>query len=45
MLDSCLLTDEEMSWGPEGWTTRLDDPLPPWDVGEEDDEGDEEMDS
>eukprot|EP00879_Flechtneria_rotunda_P023271 GHRR01024614.1.p1 GENE.GHRR01024614.1~~GHRR01024614.1.p1 ORF type:complete len:181 (-),score=34.36 GHRR01024614.1:241-783(-) len=33
MLDACLLTDEEMALGPKGWA-MLDDPLPPWDVGE-----------
>lgn len=36
MLDSCLLTDEEMSQGPEVWAT-WDDPLPPW-LYEDDDE-------
>lgn len=35
MLDGCLLTDEEMALGPEGWAS-FDDPLPAWDVGEED---------
>jgi hypothetical protein len=35
MLDGCLLTDEEMALGPQGWAEQLDDPLPPW-VGDED---------
>lgn len=38
MLDSCLLTDEEMAWGPEGWVEQIDDPLPPW-VGEDEEFG------
>lgn len=29
MLDGCLLTDEEMAWGPEVWD-RFEDPLPSW---------------
>jgi hypothetical protein len=45
MLDKCLLTDEEMALGPEGWAQQFEDPLPPWDVEvheEEDDiEGEE----
>lgn len=48
MLDSCLLTDEEMALGPQGWAEQLDDPLPPWvedeeaEEFEEDEEGEEE---
>ncbi len=34
MLDGCLLTDEEMAQGPEGWAA-LEDPLPPWEVAME----------
>lgn len=34
MLDACLLTDEEMVLGPEGWA-EFEDPLPPWESGEE----------
>lgn len=34
MLDACLLTDEEMAVGPEGWAS-FEDPLPPWEMGEE----------
>lgn len=30
-LDACLLTDEEMTLGPEGWG-NLEDPLPSWEV-------------
>lgn len=37
MLDSCLLTDEEMALGPDGWAAELEDPLPPWESGEEGD--------
>lgn len=40
MLDACLLTDEEMALGPEGWAQQLEDPLPPWLFGED---GDEEL--
>ncbi|GFR42719.1 hypothetical protein Agub_g3605 [Astrephomene gubernaculifera] len=43
MLDECLLTDEEMALGPEGWVEQLEDPLPVWVVeGEEEGEGEEE---
>eukprot|EP00775_Hariotina_reticulata_P013394 gene13394-13522_t len=42
MLDGCLLTDEEMSLGPEGWAAEFDDPLPPWEVGQEEGEEDGE---
>ncbi|GLI66013.1 hypothetical protein VaNZ11_009716, partial [Volvox africanus] len=31
MLDECLLTDEEVALGPEGWAVELEDPLPEWD--------------
>jgi hypothetical protein len=41
MLDACLLTDEEMAAGPEGWT-ELEDPLPEWQVALEEDEGEGE---
>ncbi|KXZ51905.1 hypothetical protein GPECTOR_11g339 [Gonium pectorale] len=42
MLDECLLTDEEMALGPEGWAAQLEDPLPAWGVEEADeDEGGE----
>ena len=34
-LDRCLLTDAEMARGPNGWK-RLADPLPPWEMSEED---------
>jgi hypothetical protein len=34
MLDSCLLTDEEMALGPEGWAGAFEDELPPWQEGE-----------
>eukprot|EP00798_Chlamydomonas_sp_ICE-L_P030363 gene30363-35368_t len=36
MLDSCLLTEDEMALGAEGWLEQLEDPLPPWleDMGE-----------
>lgn len=37
MLDACLLTDAEMALGPEGWA-GFEDPLPPWDMGEGDEE-------
>lgn len=30
MLDACLLTDEEMALGPEGWLARFADPFMPW---------------
>ena len=33
MLDACLLTDEEMAAGPGAWS-QLEDPLPPWGLGE-----------
>ena len=35
MLDGCLLTDEEMALGPEVWLEQIEDPLPPWIEGEE----------
>ncbi len=34
MLDQCLLTDEEMRLGPEGWA-QFEDPLPQWLAGDE----------
>jgi hypothetical protein len=40
MLDACLLTDEEMALGPQGWAEAFDDPLPPWEVGEGEHDGD-----
>lgn len=40
MLDQCLLTDDEMALGPEGWA-EFDDPLPPWQMGDEDEHEDE----
>jgi hypothetical protein len=36
MLDGCLLTDEDMALGPEGWLEHIEDPLPSWVEGEED---------
>eukprot|EP00878_Enallax_costatus_P021641 GHUV01022926.1.p2 GENE.GHUV01022926.1~~GHUV01022926.1.p2 ORF type:complete len:137 (+),score=30.59 GHUV01022926.1:901-1311(+) len=44
MLDACLLSDAEMSLGPEGWAA-LDDPLPPWELGEDmdDDVGSDDL--
>jgi hypothetical protein len=42
MLDVCLLTDAEMALGPEGWAVQFEDPLPPWETGEDIEEGDEE---
>jgi len=30
MLDTCLLTDEEMAMGPEGWLAAFADPFLPW---------------
>lgn len=33
-LDRCLLTDEEMAQGPQGWR-RLPDPFPPWEITSE----------
>ena len=39
MLDGCLLTDEEMALGPDGWASAFDDDLPEWGV---EDHGDEE---
>jgi hypothetical protein len=35
MLNSCLLTDEELALGPEAWAEQLEDPLPPWVEGDE----------
>lgn len=29
-LGGCLLTEEEMTGGPEAWRERLEDPFPPW---------------
>ncbi|GIL45158.1 hypothetical protein Vafri_2466 [Volvox africanus] len=52
MLDECLITDEEMALGPEGWAVEFEDPLPEWDVeggdgitGEEEvmEDGEDEM--
>ncbi|GIL93854.1 hypothetical protein Vretimale_216, partial [Volvox reticuliferus] len=40
MLDECLLTDEEMALGPEGWAAEFEDPLPEWDVEGAEDIGD-----
>mgnify|MGYP004360975987 FL=1 len=28
--DMCLLTDDEMALGPEGWRSRFNDPFPKW---------------
>ena len=43
MLDSCLLRDDEMALGPEGWVEAFDDPLPPWEeLGGDEEEGEEE---
>jgi G3E family GTPase len=28
-LDACLLTDDEMAWGPQEWL-KIPDPFPPW---------------
>jgi hypothetical protein len=41
MLDACLLTDDEMALGPEGWLEQFKDPLPPWETGEGVDEEEE----
>ncbi len=42
MLDACLLTDEEMALGLEGWAD-LEDPLPPWELeGAEGDAGEDD---
>jgi hypothetical protein len=41
MLDACLLTDNKMALGPEGWAAQFEDPLPPWKTGEGGDEGEE----
>lgn len=30
LLDGCLLTDAEMSIGPEGWAATFEDPFTPW---------------
>lgn len=30
MLDTCLLTDDEMAMGPEGWAVEFQDDLPEW---------------
>jgi len=30
MLDTCLLTDDEMAIGPEGWAVEFQDDLPEW---------------
>lgn len=40
MLDACLLTDEEMALGPEGWAEVMEDELPEWGVVQQ--EGEEE---
>lgn len=43
MLDGCLLTDEEMALGPQGWAAEFEDELPVWDAGgEEEGEWEEE---
>ncbi|KAF6255133.1 CobW/HypB/UreG, nucleotide-binding domain-containing protein [Scenedesmus sp. NREL 46B-D3] len=34
MLDTCLLTDDEMALGPAAWLEQFEDALPPWDTGE-----------
>lgn len=45
MLDSCLLSEEEMDMGPERWALEIDDPLPAWQVHDgEGVEGEEEYD-
>lgn len=36
-LDLCLLTDEELALGPDGWHS-LPDPFPQWNLISEDDE-------
>jgi hypothetical protein len=41
MLGACLLTDDEMALGPEGWAAQFEDPLPPWETGQGSDEGEE----
>jgi len=41
MLDGCLLTDEEMRLGPEGWAAAFQDELPAWVDGEEEGFGEE----
>jgi hypothetical protein len=41
MLDGCLLTDDELALGPEGWAARFEDELPAWVEGGE---GEEEYD-
>lgn len=40
-LDACLLTDEEMALGPEGWL-QLEDPFDDWEAALMENEGDEE---
>eukprot|EP01027_Heterolobosea_sp_BB2_P006327 GEZU01009580.1.p1 GENE.GEZU01009580.1~~GEZU01009580.1.p1 ORF type:complete len:419 (+),score=182.80 GEZU01009580.1:418-1674(+) len=42
LLDSCLLTDEEMALGPNGWA-KFEDPFEPWE-NEDEDENEEEED-
>ncbi len=32
MLNACLLSDDEMKLGPEGWLNAFEDSLPEWDV-------------
>jgi G3E family GTPase len=39
-LEGCLLTDQEMALGPNGWAVEFEDPFPSWELmAEEDDEG------
>lgn len=42
-LDACLLTDDEIALGPDGWA-RLEDPFPAWGAGQQggEDEGEDE---
>ncbi|MDI1446877.1 zinc metallochaperone GTPase ZigA [Polyangium sp. 6x1] len=37
-LEACLLSDEEMALGPEGFR-QFEDPFPPWDLAEEEADG------
>ncbi|MBT4277005.1 MAG: cobalamin biosynthesis protein CobW, partial [Verrucomicrobia bacterium] len=36
--DGCLLTDDEMELGPEGWMTHFEDPFFDWQVAMEEEE-------